>query len=343
MAFDREWSMGRSGVRRAAIVAAAVLALCAGRAQAETKPLEVIAFGGAPNWPLWIAEEQGIFKKNDVAINFTQAAGSVPLFQGLVTGKYDIAITAIDNSIAYMEGQGEVELPAKPDLIAVMGGMAGALQVFALPEIKSYADLKGKPIGVDAKTTGFAFVTIKMIENGGLKPDDYSLESVGGTPFRAKALDEKKVAATLLYSPFDLPLRAKGYNLLGSVGQIGNYQAFVGTVQRQWAKDNSERLVGFIRSWVQAVDFLYDPKNKEVALANAMKNAKVDRAGAENVYATLLGEKEGLQRKGKIDVDGIRTVLKLRSELGTPKKDLSAVDPAKYVDETWYKQAIAAN
>jgi ABC-type nitrate/sulfonate/bicarbonate transport system substrate-binding protein len=338
MGFARQW-----GIRGGIVVAAALLALFAGRAQAETKPLEVIAFGGAPNWPLWIAEEQGLFKRNNVAINFTQATGSVPLFQGLVTGKYDIAITAIDNSIAYMEGQGEVELPAKPDFIAVMGGMAGALQIFALPEIKSYADLKGKPVGVDAKTTGFAFVTVKMLENGGVKPSDYTLESVGGTPFRAKALDERKVAATLLYSPFDLPLRAKGYSYLGSVSQIGNYQAFVGTVQKQWARDNKDRLVGFIRSWVQAVDYLYDPKNREAALANAMKNAKVDRAGAENVYATLLAGKEGLQKKGKIDLDGIRTVLKLRSEYGTPKKDLSNVDPAKYVDETWYKQAIAAN
>ncbi|MGE5539233.1 MAG: ABC transporter substrate-binding protein [Gemmatimonas sp.] len=329
-------------VRTAFVALVAAVAWSAGEARAQSKPLEVIAFGGAPNWPLWIAEEQGFFAKNNIAIHFTQATGSVPLFQGLVTGKYDIAITAIDNSIAYMEGQGEVELPAKPDLIAVMGGMAGALQVFALPEIKAYADLKGKPVGVDAKTTGFAFVTMKMIEVGGVKPADYTLESVGGTPFRAKALDEKKIAATLLYSPFDLPLRAKGFTYLGSVSAIGNYQAFVGTVQKQWAKDNSDRLVGFIRSWVQAVDFLYDPKNKEAALSNAMKNAKVDRAGAENVYQTLLGEKEGLQRKGKIDLNGIRTVLKLRSEYGTPKKDLSNVDPAKYVDETWYKQAIAA-
>lgn len=69
-----------------------------------------------------------------------------------------------------------------------------------------------------------------------------------------------------------------------------------------------------------------------------MKNAKLDRAGAESVYNTMLGGKEGLQKRGKIDLDGIRTVLKLRSEYGTPKKTLT--DPAKYVDETWYNQAL---
>ena len=39
-----------------------------------------------------------------------------------------------------------------------------------------------------------------------------------------------------------------------------------------------------------------------------------------------------------IDIDGVRTVLALRSEYGEPKKALT--DPAKYYDPTWYDQAL---
>ena len=53
----------------------------------------------------------------------------------------------------------------------------------------------------------------------------------------------------------------------------------------------------------------------------------------------MIGDKEGFQKKGKLDLEGLRTVLKLRSEYATPKKELA--DPAKYVDETWYRQALA--
>ena len=37
---------------------------------------------------------------------------------GLIDGDYDIAMTAADNVVAYVEGQGEAEFQADPDLIA---------------------------------------------------------------------------------------------------------------------------------------------------------------------------------------------------------------------------------
>ena len=43
--------------------------------------------------------------------------------------------------------------------------------------------------------------------------------------------------------------------------------------------------------------------------------------------------------KGKtLDVDGVRTVLKLRSEFALPKKLLS--DPFRYFDENYYQRAL---
>ena len=44
-----------------------------------------------------------------------------------------------------------------------------------------------------------------------------------------------------------------------------------------------------------------------------MKNMKADHASAEAGYRLLLGEREGIQRRAKLDMDGIRKVLKLRS------------------------------
>ena len=317
------------------------LACLADRVEAQVKTLEVVTFGGGNNWPVWIGTEQGFFAKNNLAVNLTLTPGSVPLMQNLVGGKFDIALTVIDNLVAYMEGQGEAQLPAEPDLVAVFGSQNGTMRLIALPEIKSYADLKGKDIGLDAKTTGFAFVLMKMLEHGGLKPADYNLVPAGGTPFRVQALLDKKIAATVVYSPFEVTLMEKGYSKIGDgIDVFGKIQGISGIVQRPWAKQHPGELVGFIRSWIEAIDFLYDPKNKEAAIAILQKNAKLTPEQADASYKLMLGEKEGFQKKGKIDLDGIRTVLKLRSEYGTPKKELS--DPAKYVDETWYQQALAA-
>lgn len=303
-----------------------------------SKPLELIVFGGGLNWPIWIAQEQGYFARNKVAVNLTQTPNSVFMVQNLVAGKFDIAMGAIDNLIAYMEGQGEAPLPAEPDLVAVMGNQSGTLKVVALPEIKRYADLKGKTLSVDALTTGFAFVLRKMLELGGLKDGDYTLERVGGTPFRVQELLARKHAGSIVNSPLELPLLARGYTQLGNaVDAIGNYQGTVCFVQRSWARQNEQRLVNLIRSWVAAVDWLYEPDNREQALASFMKNMQADRAAAEAGYRLLLGEREGIQRRAQLDLEGIGKVLELRSQYGEPRKTLT--DPAKYVDQSYYQEA----
>ena len=304
-----------------------------------SQPLELIVFGGGLNWPIWIAQEQGYFGRNNVSVNLTQTPNSVFMVQNLVAGKFDIAMGAIDNLVAYMEGQGEAPLPAQPDLVAVMGNQSGTLKIVALPEIKTYAQLKGKTLSVDALTTGFAFVLRKMLELGGLKDGDYTLERVGGTPFRVQALLERKHACTIVNSPLELPLLARGYTQLGnSVDAIGTYQGTVCFLQRQWARQNEERLVNLIRSWVAAVEWLYDPANREAALTSFMTNMNADRAAAEAGYRLLLGEREGIQRRAKLDMEGIRKVLELRSQYGEPRKMLT--DPAKYVDESYYRMAL---
>ncbi len=304
----------------------------------QSKPLEVIVFGGGLNWPIWIARERAYFAANGVSVNVTQTPNSVFMVQNLVAGQFDIGMAAIDNLIAYMEGQGEAPLAVPPDLVAVMGNQSGTLRVVALPEIKRYADLKGTTIAVDALTTGFAFVLRKMLEHGGLKDGDYVLERLGGTPFRVQALLERRYAASIVNSPLELPLLARGYTQLGSaVEVIGNYQGTVGFVQREWARRNESRLVGFIRAWIAAVDWLYEPGNREDALRIFMDNMKADRASAEAGYRLLLGEREGIQRRAKLDLDGVRKVLELRSQYGEPAKMLS--DPSKYIDESYYRKA----
>lgn len=54
------------------IAAAAALLVIAGTAFAQApRTLEVIAFGGGGNWPIWAAQEKGLFAKNGIAVNLS--------------------------------------------------------------------------------------------------------------------------------------------------------------------------------------------------------------------------------------------------------------------------------
>ena len=76
------------------------------QAQPQPRTLNVIVFPGGFNLPTWAAERQGFFEQNGVRVALTATPNSTFQMQGLAEGRFDIAMTAIDNVVAYQEGQG---------------------------------------------------------------------------------------------------------------------------------------------------------------------------------------------------------------------------------------------
>ena len=318
----------------------AALAVLAPAARAEVPTIEVIVFAGGFNWPIWAAQKQGYFAANGVNVHLTPTPGSEYQLKNLIEGKFDVAMTAIDNVIAYTEGQGEAPVEVKPDLVVVMGGDNGFLRLVTVPDVRTYAGLKGRELTVDARTTGYAFVLEKMLQKGGLKDSDYTLVKAGGVLARFEDLMQQKHAGTLLLSPFEVPAQAKGFNLLGSaIDVFGHYQGLVGATRRGWATAHRVELVGFIRGYVAGLDWLYEPKSKDPAIALFRENLPaMSPELAAKSYDILLDAKRGFARKADIDMTGVRTVLALRSEYGEPRILLK--DPGKYIDLSYYKAAM---
>lgn len=327
------------------LFAAGLLAACAGPAQqtvaaAHPEELKVIVFPGGFNWPLWAGQSQGFFAKNGVEVKIVDTPSSTFQLTGLARGDYDIAITAIDNLVAYREGQGAPGVDGH-DLYAVMGGDNGFLKLAAQPQIHSIPDLKGKEVSVDALTTGYAFVLLELLERNGLVLDrDYRTVPAGGVLQRYQALLEGKHAATLLLSPFDVLAQAKGMRVLADASaSFGHYQGLVGGVRRTWAQQHSQALVGYIRGYRQSLAWLYDPANKPAALELFMKHVPgATPQSAAGAYAILLDPRTGFDREAKLDEEGTRTVLGLREKYGRPAKKMQAV--SAYYDPRWYEAAL---
>jgi ABC-type nitrate/sulfonate/bicarbonate transport system substrate-binding protein len=302
-------------------------------------PLRVISFPGGANLPLWVAEDKGLFAREHLAVRVSPTPNSVDLVQSLINNDEDIAMAAFDNVVAYQEGQGEVALPATPDFFAFMGFSRGTVRLVVNPDVKNYDDLRGKTLGVDAVATGYSLVLQKLLQLGGLKEGDYRLESVGATGTRAQALMENKFSGTILTTPLEIAPESRGYRrLANAVDVLGSYQTIVGMTRRSWAMANRDALVSFIRASTEAIDWLFDPKHRTEAVAiyrNHLPN--VPEEAAERHVDALLGEHEGFTRGGALDPQGVMTVLRIRSELGRPRKALT--DPSRYVDERYQRAA----
>ena len=306
------------------------------------RPVRLIVFPGGFNWPVWVAQASGLFARNGVDVVVTPTPGSLFQLTGLVDGRFDMAITLIDNVVAYREGQGEVALVG-PDLVAVMASDTRVYPALVtLPEIRSYADLRDRTLSVDALKTGYALVLLAMLEHGGLKPGDYALESIGGAYQRYLAMSEHRHAGCLLNSPFEQMLAARGFNILDTaIAVLGRYQGQVVATRATWAAEHRESVVGFVRGLLSAIAWLYDAANLEEALAIFLRNAPGEtRESALTAHRVLFDPALGFPRDGAIDPDALEKVIELRARFGRPGKPLGP--PARYYDASFLQEALAA-
>src|SRR5882757_2798948 len=111
-------------------------------ASSSSAPVNLVVFPGAFNWPVWLAQDRGLFARNGVAVHVSEIPGSVVQWTSLAEGSADIAITLMDNVVAYREGQGEAPVTVA-DAIAVMASDALLMPALVTqPDIKSYEDLR---------------------------------------------------------------------------------------------------------------------------------------------------------------------------------------------------------
>ena len=309
------------------------------RAQ-EPAAVTVNVFPGGFNWPSFVAQEKGFFERNGIRVTLQATPNSVAQMTGLAEGRFDIAMTAVDNIVAYVEGQGEAPIGPQPEFFAFLGSDNGFLNLVVSSDIRTFAGLRGKSLSVDARTTGYAFVLLEMLRRNGLSEGDYQIERVGGMTQRWEALRQRKQSGTLLSAPFNILAREQQFRDLARASRtLGPYQGNVAATRRSWAKENRSKVIAFVRGYVQAVDWLYEPTNHNEAILILLKNLpKMSQQLAEQTYAELLDPREGFFRKGQMSLDGLRTVLALRSRYAQPKKALT--NPMKYYDPTYSNEAL---
>jgi ABC-type nitrate/sulfonate/bicarbonate transport system substrate-binding protein len=306
-----------------------------------TAEVTVNVFPGGFNWGLYVAQERSLFEKNGIRVTVQATPGSVAQMTGLSEGKFDIAMTAVDNIVAYVEGQGEAPIGPQPEFFAFMGSDTAFLSLVTAPDVRTIADLKGRALSVDALTTGYAFVLFDILRRSGLSDGDYAVAKASGMEQRWTALRERKHDGTMLSAPYNILAKAEGFTQLAQATKvIGHYQGNVAAARRSWAAANRDKVIAYIRAYVEAIDWLYDSANRDAAVRILRKNLpQMSQGLAERSYDELLDPQDGFFRQGRIDMEGLKTVLELRSRYGKPAKSLD--DPMKYYDPAFHAAAMA--
>jgi ABC-type nitrate/sulfonate/bicarbonate transport system substrate-binding protein len=301
--------------------------------------LRVSVFNGAWNLPIWAAQTRGFFEavNLDVQVLLTKSSGA--LMQSLYAGDVEIALAGADNFLAYEEGLGEVEVEKDDELRLVLGGDNGFLKLVARAPYQRVAQLRGKSIGVDALTTGFAFVVRETLRRNAVHETSVNWLPIGGTETRYAALLDQRCDATLLRLPYDLLAQVAGASILAGGEELGPYQGTVGAVRKRWAEERHEQLVAFIRGYARGLRWCVEPTNRPAAITELQTRLSVaDEVLAAAVLDELVAP-GGLQIDMQVDRAGLATVIELRERYGAGQRPMR--DPDRYVDETYLRSAGA--
>ncbi len=279
---------------------------------------------------LTVARVRGLFLANGIEVDVIVTPNSTDQMRGLGKGSWQIVSTAFDNVLGWSGREGA-------EIVAVAQVSQGIiLPVYVRPEIKTWDDLRGKPLAVDAVDTAYALVLRRVLLTHGLEMDrgDYRLVPLGTTGFRLDSMTRGETFAGVLNPPWDAKAQAAGMVRFADHREVlPDYPGGVLAVARPWAGAHRDVLTKFLRVWNQALRWAHDDGNRDEAIKLIAVEEKLDDKGAARKLAQL-------PASGELNLAGLQSVLDLRVQFGlTPPmgKDL-----AKYYDEMFYRNAYAS-
>ncbi|HET7008240.1 MAG TPA: ABC transporter substrate-binding protein [Candidatus Binatia bacterium] len=273
------------------------------------------------------ARAQGLFATEGLEVESIVTLNSTEQMRGLSQGRFDIVSTAFDNVLAWSGREG-AEIVA----IAQISDKT-VLPVFVRPEIKTWSDLKGKKLAADAVDTAFALVLRRVLLANGLDmtKGDYELLALGTTGARLESMIKGETFAGVLNSPFDGKALEAGMRRMGdSRTVLPDYPNTIFAVAREWAQQNRDTVVGFLRAWLESGAWVKDPANRDAAIKLLSAELKLNpKQASENI--------DELSSTGNLNLPGLQVVLDLRNQFGfkLPKGDKLPV----YYDEAYVDAA----
>jgi len=314
-------------------IAPFLLVFCCAVASAQTQ-LKVKMFPGAQSLPALAAVQQGMFERQNLKVDILFTANSEEQRAGLAKGEFEIAQAAVDNAVAMVE-------LAKEDVVIVTGGDSSMNEFIVQPDVRTFADLKGHTLLVDALNTAYALQLKKILLINGLKQGDYKLNPIGGTGLRLRGMkDNKDYKAAMLNLPFSLDAKAAGLKSLGKATDlIGPYQANGTFVLRKWGQSHRDLLERYIAGLIEGTRWAMSPANKEAASKILAERLKVSTENATKTWELMTDPKFGIAEDARFDMQGFRNVLALRAEIEGSWGG-KAPAPERYVDLSYYENAL---
>jgi ABC-type nitrate/sulfonate/bicarbonate transport system substrate-binding protein len=272
------------------------------------------------------ARTQGFLAAEGLDVETIITPNSTAQMRGLGDGTFDLANTSFDNVLGWSGREGA-------EFVAVAQADAGALlPIYVRPEIRDWADLRGRPLAVDAVDTAYALVLrLVLLEHGlDLERGDYELVPTGQTQPRLDSMRRGETFAGIISPPSDVAAEAAGLHRLGDhLAVLPDFPGSVFAVNSAWARANRDALLGFLRAWAMGARWV--GANREAATDLLAADQGISREAAAGRMALLSPD-------GVLNLPGLASVIDLRTRFGYTLP--LGTDLARYYDASYYQAAL---
>jgi len=259
--------MAKTVVRIAALLAAG--ACMAGTAAAQTK-ITLGMSGWTGFAPLTLADKAGIFKKNGLDLEIKMIPQK-DRHLALAAGSIQCAATTIETHVAWnANGVPIVQ-------IFQMDKSYGADGIAVRNDINSFADLKGKTIGVSAPGTAPYFGLAWMLNKNGMTLKDVKTVSLEPQP-AAQAFVAGQNDAAMTYEPYLSTVRSnpQAGKILATTLDYPMVMDTVGCAPA-WLKANAKAAQALTDSYFEALEMI----KAEPAKSNEIMGSAVKQTGEQ--------------------------------------------------------------
>jgi ABC-type nitrate/sulfonate/bicarbonate transport system substrate-binding protein len=295
-------------------------------AAALTKVLATTGSASEREGALYVAQDQGFFRRYGVDLTLVQARNGPVGMAALSSGESLMHWGSVSgaNLGAIAEGA---------DLVFVAGFINRLTGVFAAnPKIKSPVELKGKSLGVNSLSGGTWIFTMLTLDYWGLSPerDKIQMRGLGDSSIVSQALLAGTIDAAYLSYSFAKVVENRVFRILADLEKLPiAYQATGVITRRSVVATSPAVLEGILKGLLDAVAFIRNPENKPQALKSLAKGLRLRRVeDAEEGYQSMVGIYE---RKIYPSVEGVRNVIRL---LGMNNDKIRRLKAEELVDDT---------
>ncbi|HWP28951.1 MAG TPA: ABC transporter substrate-binding protein [Chloroflexota bacterium] len=286
--------------------------------------------GTAPQfWPGYVAIKLGYFTQEGLDFETLAIPSAYTLTQSLIAGDMQVInYTVLSMAAAVVAGAPLKMVASAQDL--------PNLQVIAAPEIRSWADFRGKTLGSGNSAGDYFDVALRlMLAANGLHESDVTIRTMSSTT-RLPSLLAGQIAGAIMSENDAAHALEVGNKSLGFVGEYVKDLQYSGyLVSDHWARANEGTLLRFLRGMLRGAAWVFDPANKDEALRIYAEVSDLDLDQVEEIYHNMI-TRQMLSRDLRPNMKGIENVVTVAYQQGA----LTEIPPLeRWVDLSYLDKA----